>query len=192
MLKVLMFLQQNKMRILIPALSIIFMSCGGNADDFPADNSGSGKTKKPCLTCIHDSDERVALLNERGDTIAPFGRFDYCFFETTHTFGSVYDSQRGGFYALDATGKELYEVFGFDNGPDYVEEGLFRIVIDEKIGYANEDGEIVIQPQYSCAYPFEDGKAMVTFNCTKTIEFEMTKWESEEWFYIDKTGKKVE
>lgn len=51
-----------------------------------------------------------------------------------------------------------------DNGPDYVKEGLFRIM-DEKglMGFADSSGHIIITPQFKFAYPFEGGKAKVTF-----------------------------
>lgn len=56
-----------------------------------------------------------------------------------------------------------YEAFQYDNGDDYVSEGLYRIV-DRKgrIGYADETGKTVIRPRFAFGYPFEGGKAKVT------------------------------
>ena len=55
-----------------------------------------------------------------------------------------------------------YAAFQYDNGDDYVSEGLYRIV-DRKgrIGYADETGKTVIRPRFAFGYPFE-GKAKVT------------------------------
>lgn len=50
--------------------------------------------------------------------------------------------------------------FHYDNGPDYVREGLYRIVDDRgRMGYADESGRVVIAPRFAFALPFEGGKA---------------------------------
>lgn len=181
-----MFLLKNS---LIFLSSLIVLACANNVKEAIAESNKS--VEQPCLYCIYNQEEQIALINEKGDTIAPFGKFDYCFFDSTYTFGTVYDPVKKGFFAYDVAGKELFQVMRYDNGPDYIEEGLFRIVKDSLIGYANEKGEVVIEPQFQCAYPFENGRAQVSKSCKKSIEFEMEKWESEDWFYIDKTGQKI-
>ncbi len=171
----------------------LFISCGGQSET-TTDNSDTTNIQKPlepCLICVRDADYNPAFVNEKGDTIIPFGKYSESFQDTIYTFGSVYDTARSGFFAIDLSGSELFEVFAFENGPDYIEEGTFRIVKDDKIGYANEAGEIIIEPQYTCAFPFQDGKAKVALNCTETLEFEMTKWESDEWFFINQAGEIV-
>lgn len=176
---------------IIPILS----SCGSSSN--LTDNSDSDPTNSAVIAaydhlhCVYDADERPCFVNENKDTIIPFGKYEVSFSEDITQIGFVADS-KGKILCINVEGKELFEVYNFDNGPDYVEEGLFRIVKDGKIGYANEDGEVVIEPQYQCAYPFEKGKAKVALNCNETIEFEMKKWESDTWFYIDKSGKKIE
>ena len=48
-----------------------------------------------------------------------------------------------GLVALNREGKMLYQVFMYDNGPDYPSDGYFRIVEKGKIGYADEEtGEV--------------------------------------------------
>ena len=48
--------------------------------------------------------------------------------------------------------------FRYDNGPDYVREGLYRIVDDRgRMGYADESGRVVIAPRFAFAHPFEGG-----------------------------------
>jgi hypothetical protein len=73
-----------------------------------------------------------------------------------------------GFVAINRREKVLFEVFTFDNGPDYLSDGLFRIKKNGKIGYADSDFSIKIQPQYGCAFPFENGVAEVSIDC-KTV-----------------------
>jgi len=98
-----------------------------------------------------------------------------------------------GFFLIDRSGTKIYEIYPFDNGPDYVSEGLQRIIKDGKIGYGDPIlGKVIIQPIYSCAYPFENGRANVSIDCTTITDGEHSIWESKEWMYIDKNGNKVE
>ena len=129
-------------------------------------------------------------VNQKGDTVIPIGKYQYCFLDTATTYAIVGD--KSGIYAIDQKESRLYEVYWFDNGPDDVKDGLFRIERNGKIGYANTKGEIVIEPQFDCANPFENGKAKVTFNCELQKVGEHTAMKSDNWFYIDKTGKKIE
>lgn len=100
--------------------------------------------------------------------------------------------EKGVFVARDKQQKFLYQVFMYDNGPDYTAEGLFRIVQDGKIGYADaKTGEVVIAPRYPCAWPFEGGKARVSTDCTTRQDGEHGIWESDNWFYINKKGEEV-
>jgi hypothetical protein len=83
----------------------------------------------------------------------------------------------------------LYDVFLYDNGPDAPADGLYRIIKDGKIGYADATtNAIVIEPQYDCAYPFENGKAKVSTDCKTVKDGEYDVWESEAWQFIDKKG----
>lgn len=44
--------------------------------------------------------------------------------------------------------------FHYDNGPDYVREGLYRIVDDRgRMGYADESGRVVIAPRFRLCPP---------------------------------------
>lgn len=65
--------------------------------------------------------------------------------------------------AFDRNGKYLFTPFLFDNGPDYISEGLFRFVQDGKIGFADREGRIVIGPKFGFATPFQHG---LSFYCT--------------------------
>ncbi len=91
---------------------------------------------------------------------------------------------------VDQQKKIQYEVFLYDNGPDYPSEGLIRVVKNGKIGYADaKTYAIVIPPQYDCAFPFENGKAKVSNNCKTVKEGEYSSWESDAWQFVDKKGK---
>lgn len=89
-----------------------------------------------------------------------------------------------------------YPAFQYDNGDDYVRDGLYRIVDERgRIGYADEKGNTVITPRFSFGFPFENGKAKVT-DCGQMKEVEGSRgeyhyWESGDWYFIDKSGRKL-
>lgn len=96
----------------------------------------------------------------------------------------------GKWAIMDGQKKALYEVFMYDNGPDYPAEGLIRVVNNNKIGYADATTyAIVIEPQFDCAFPFENGKAKVSNQCKTIKDGEHSVWESDSWQYVDKRGK---
>lgn len=90
-----------------------------------------------------------------------------------------------------------YPAFQYDNGDDYIRDGLYRIVDKRgKIGYADEKGNTIITPRFAFGFPFENGKAKVTDSGQeKEVEGsrgEYHYWESDDWYYIDKTGRRLE
>ena len=86
----------------------------------------------------------------------------------------------------------MYEIYPFDNGPDNTSDGLFRILKNKKIGFADSTtGKIVIMPTFDCAWPFENGIAQVSTDCKSESDGEHSMWLSKKWYYIDKAGRKV-
>lgn len=91
----------------------------------------------------------------------------------------------------------LYVPYRYDNGNDSVQEGVYRIV-DEKgrIGYADEHGNTLIEPRFAFGFPFENGKAKVTDTGEQKevpgSDGEYHYWESDDWYYIDRKGQRVE
>lgn len=134
---------------------------------------------------------KSGYVNGLGDTIIPLGKYYYCFTDTVQNFAFVckYD---GRIIGINTEDEELFEVFRFDNGPDYISDGMFRIIKNGKIGFADMEGKIVIQPQFDCAFPFIHGKAKVSNNCITVKHGEYSGWESGQWFFVDKTGNKTE
>jgi hypothetical protein len=140
---------------------------------------------------LKTNDGEFGYLDYAGDTMIAAGKYSICFTDTFETFGIVFDENLG-IIGINKAEEKLFNVFSYDNGPDYLSEGLFRIIIDDKIGYADEKGKIVISPTFMCAYLFQNGKARVSFSCSKVADGEHSTWESEDWFYIDKNGKIVQ
>ena len=65
-----------------------------------------------------------------------------------------------------------------------------------RIGYADESGRTVIKPRFAFGFPFENGKAKVTdkgeMKEVPGSDGEYHYWESDEWYYIDKAGNRME
>ncbi|HWA33556.1 MAG TPA: WG repeat-containing protein [Cyclobacteriaceae bacterium] len=133
-------------------------------------------------------------VNEKGDTIIPIGKYLYCYTDTIKTFGIV--GHKGETFALLGINQKdsvLFEVYWFDNGPDYPRDGLFRIIWNDKIGYADSLGQIVIEPQFKCANPFENRRARVALDCkVKVRDVDgHGAMVSDSWFYIDTNGNRI-
>lgn len=80
----------------------------------------------------------------------------------------------------------------FDNGPDYWRDGLVRTRRDGRIGFAGRDFELVIEPLYDWAWPFEDGLALVCRGCRiEEGPGEHHAVVGGRWGVIDRSGREV-
>ncbi len=131
-------------------------------------------------------------MNSKGDTIIPIGKYYYCYTDTIKNFGMVIEKGTGEIIGIDQNANELFQVVKFDNGPDYIENGLFRIIKNNLYGYANKNGEIIIEPKFKCAYSFFLGKAQVSDSCMVKISSGQKMFLSNNWYYIDTKGNKTE
>lgn len=162
--------------IVIIALLPILLSC----------NIVKGKQNERILIA-HGDQEYIELgmpccyLNTSGDTIIPFGKYRYAWSDTIKSMGIVLD--KSGYIGINNKGKRLFGIVTFDNGPDYVKEGLFRITDDGKTGFADTLGNVVIPIQYQDAFPFENGLALVS------RQRKLNSEDHAEWLYIDHKGK---
>lgn len=136
--------------------------------------------------------ESSGYKNSKGDIIIPVEKYDYCFTDTIRDLGMVVEKGNGRILAIDRNANELFEVFRYDNGPDYIKNGVFRILKNGKIGYANIKGNIVIEPQFECAYPFEGAFAKVSNTCEIVPDGDYSAWKSDNWYSINKEGKRVD
>lgn len=119
-----------------------------------------------------------------------------CETDTFRSYAKVCLRTTGEWVAINKSGNILYKIHVMDNGPDYVSEGLFRIWKNGKMVYADErTGKIILYPQYTCGFPFEKGLAKVSLTAceSKPVDKygEYHYWETDEWIYIDHTGKQV-
>lgn len=91
---------------------------------------------------------------------------------------------------------KCYTVYQIDNGEDYIQDGMRRIVDRRgRIGYIDEKGAIIIKPQFAFGFPFKDGRAKVTNKGEKKVvpnsKGEYHYWESDKWFYITRVRDNI-
>jgi hypothetical protein len=101
-----------------------------------------------------------------------------------------------GWMYVNRRGKVVISVVPtFDNGPDEFHEGLVRFIENQKYGFADPKGKIVVPPQYDGAMPFEGGRAKVCVGCAEKCvdrECEYHVFSGGKWFSVDKNGKTLE
>jgi hypothetical protein len=146
--------------------------------------------RKPLHRIEDKTTGMYGYANAKGDTIIPLGKYDMCFTERFDQFAIVLLKGKG-LVGIDRNENVLFNVYIMDNGPDYPSDGLFRIVQNGKVGYANLKGQIVIAPKYDCAYPFKKGKAEVGTGCQTKADGEYHYWVGGRWTTINKSGKVV-
>ncbi len=151
----------------------------------------TNKESNILISFVDTTKDLYGYKNLKGDTIIPLGKYSICYTDPFRTYAIVLIPHKG-FVGIDRQENILYEVFTFDNGPDETSDGLFRIITNNKIGYVNSSsGKIAISPKYACAWPFENGIAKVSFDSQIRTDGEHKIWLSHSWYYINKTGKKV-
>ena len=79
----------------------------------------------------------------------------------------------------------------YDNGADYFEEGLTRMISSNKFGYMNKDLKTVIIPKYDFAFPFRNGHAIVCNQCKAEYTDDHRKVAGGNWGVINRNGNVV-
>ncbi|WP_278716275.1 WG repeat-containing protein [Bacteroides caecimuris] len=115
-----------------------------------------------------DKDETICgYVDSNGEIVIPAGKYADIFTAEFDKVAIVKIKGKKEFYAIDRNEKVLFQVFNFGMGPDIISNGLFRIIENGKIGFANMNGEIVIKPRFQFVYPFqENGFAIFCENGT--------------------------
>jgi hypothetical protein len=171
-------LKKHHLKFLTYALIGVLLACHSES------NPSRLVLKRDSLTSL------FAYFDEKGNKV--LGDYYAAYTDTITDYGIVADP---GFVLIDIKGKHIYEIYPFDNGPDYTSEGIYRIIKDGKIGYVDSlTSKILIEPKFDCAFPFENGKAKVSVTCRTVLAFpgdEHQTWQSDKWVYIDRTGKIV-
>lgn len=154
--------------------------------------AGCGNTDSRLF--VVEKNDLYGYVNAKGDTVIDC-KYPLSYTDTIERIGFVIN-KKGKIECFNNKGKFLFYVFNFDNGPDYIEEGYFRILDHNGLfGFADSLGNVVIKPQYKFAYPFKGGKAEVTYK-GKMVPASPNGdgywiWASDDWFFISPKGKKL-
>jgi len=82
-------------------------------------------------------------------------------------------------------------VMTFDNGADEFQSGLARSEVDGKIGYIHKGLKLVLPRIYDGAFPFDRGRAIVCFGCTRETDGEHSYYAGGDWTCIDTLGREL-
>ncbi len=126
-----------------------------------------GQTAKNYFILFIDSSSGGELYGYKtihGEIKIP-ARYGYSYTDTFSTMAIVYkryvtidiNGQYGEWIGIDTNENIILSPYIFDNGPDYVEDGLFRFIENGKIGFANLKGEKIIPASFDFANPFSEG-----------------------------------
>ncbi|HVK96899.1 MAG TPA: WG repeat-containing protein [Flavisolibacter sp.] len=147
-----------------------------------------------------------SLIDEQGKVIRELDTAKYymCFNTDQYVYFGIFGVKgRSGWTAIDADENILFKIYNTSFGepsPDYLVENKIRIVDEqEKIGFANNKGEIIIRPQYEMATAFHKGKAIIGEKCRKVPWGEHEKEsgchhysiECGKYGYINEKGKEL-
>jgi hypothetical protein len=94
---------------------------------------------------------------------------------------------------IDKNGQVILKPFIYDNGPDYIEEGLFRFVENNKIGFANAEGKKIIAAKFDFVTPFSNGFSEYYLGGYRVYEKNQEHWfwkNYREKGYLNKSGQR--
>ena len=132
---------------------------------------------------IANENYKWGLLDTNGKVIIPpsyeaIGMFN-------EGMALVINKGQKNFY-LDSTGKEIHFNLDFDKSYS-VYEGMIQVMKNNRWGFMNTKGELVIPFKYDNVRAFSNGYAPVALDSIVTASGEKTPL----WGYIDKSGKEV-
>lgn len=145
----------------------------------------------PPLTSYYDvMTDHCGYKNKFGEIVIE-PQFQICHTDPLIYYAIVLTAD-DGWIGIDRKGKFLYRIFTINNEPDQPSEGKFRILKNTLIGYADSGtGKVIIKPKYQCAYPFENGKAIVSRRCYQLhAQDGSMSWKSDNWKSIG-TNQKI-
>jgi hypothetical protein len=95
-----------------------------------------------------------------------------------------------GWWAINLDSKDSLKAFPFDNGPDYVVEGLARYNAGGKIGFYDRQVRIRIPARFDFASPFHHGFSAFCMGCKEVRigDGEHSMMSDSGWGVIDTLG----
>ena len=114
------------------------------------------------------------IVNEKGKAVKQLDTTKYlmCFTQEKYGYFAIFLIKGySSWCAIDINEKILFNVYNTSYGepsPDELRENKIRIVDEnEKLGFADYKGNIIIKPQYEAASSFYKDKAIIGEKCSK-------------------------
>jgi len=141
----------------------------------------------------YDDESRLCFgyKNKKGEIVIPA---KYSLAEDTFRT-TAFVCEGNSWKLIDKKGNILLVPFIYDNGPDYVVEGVFRFVENGKMGFATHEGKIVIPAQFDFVTQFENGFAEYHIGGHREYTPDEEHWSwvgSGETGYINRTGTRFD
>jgi hypothetical protein len=133
-------------------------------------NIAFGQKSKDYLISYSDTttgEELIGYKDKFGKIII-YAKYTHVYTDTFYSMAIVL--KKWEWVGIDRSEKVILKPFIFDNGPDYIEEGLFRFVENNKIGFADINGRKIIKAKYDFATPFENGLSEYTLGGHREYE----------------------
>ena len=96
-----------------------------------------------------------------------------------------------GWVYINKQGEKIIRPHIVDNGPDYFSSGLSRFRSNNKFGYFDEKGRVIIKPQFDYARPFADSMAAVCQGCQLLKKGDHTEIINGNWGFINSKGELI-
>ena len=123
-------------------------------------------TWRSIYSLVDENNKTIKVLDSASYFMVWSG-FEYAYFAVVAKKGS----KGHGWPAIHAKENILFHVYNTSFGepsPDYLIENKIRIIDEnEKIGFANEMGKIIIKPQFEIVTSFHNGYAIIAEKCKK-------------------------
>ena len=183
---------KNPSLLALPFMFVL-ISCGHNPDNHAHNETThheeTPKTEVPPTLTPYSEGQLWGYKTEAGE-IAIAAKYQAAMDFNDKGIATVIDD--AGWAYINRQDELLVRPFIFDNGPDAFQEGLARFVENEKYGFFDQSGKIIIAASYAFAEPFKEGKARVCVGCTKQMDGEHFTMTGGQWHQIDKQGNKQE
>ncbi|WP_419870523.1 WG repeat-containing protein [Chryseobacterium sp. CT-SW4] len=131
--------------------------------------------KKEVLRYFISEDSLVGVKNQKGEIIIPAKHSNWTGIkngekvigETIYLeYSKALEREKNATgYVYDRKGNFLYQPFLYDNGADYFEEGVRRFVKNGKVGFADQNGKIIIEAKHDFVSFFNYGYAAFCNGC---------------------------
>lgn len=132
--------------------------------------------------------ERMGYKSSSGTVLIP-AKYSWAMDFSTYGIAPVLTNK--GWVFINTQGDELVTPFIFDNVPDEFSEGLARFVQDDKMGFFDQAGTIIVKARFDFLTPLYKGRAAFCQGCVKEYAGEHYTVVGGEWGCVDAKGKIV-